>query len=200
VPKSRPGRTARTIGSALAKRIKLVGFDVDGVFTDGGIYIGLVAGNPLEFKRFHVLDGLGVKLLRTVGLPVVLLSGRESEASEARAKEMDVDELLQVAPQKKLAAFMEAVERRQIALADSAYVGDDLADLPVLRAVGLPIAVANAIAEVKAAARYVTSASGGQGAVREVAEQLIKARGEWTGLLAQYFETQHVAGRIRRSG
>lgn len=200
MPKARPGRTARTIGSALAKRIKLVGFDVDGVFTDGGIYIGLVAGNPLEFKRFHVLDGLGVKLLRTVGLPVVLLSGRESEASEARAKEMDVDELLQVAPQKKLAAFMEAVERRRIALADCAYVGDDLADLPVLRAVGLPIAVANAIAEVKAAARYVTSATGGLGAVREIAEQLIKARGEWTGLLAQYFETQHVAGRIRRSG
>jgi 3-deoxy-D-manno-octulosonate 8-phosphate phosphatase (KDO 8-P phosphatase) len=200
VPKPRTGRTARTIGSALARRIKLVGFDVDGVFTDGGIYIGLVAGNPLEFKRFHVLDGLGVKLLRTVGLPVVLLSGRESEASEARAKEMDVDELLQVAPQKKLAAFMEAVERRRIALAECAYVGDDLADLPVLRAVGLPIAVANAIAEVKAAARYVTSATGGQGAVREIAEQLIKARGEWTGLLAQYFETQHVAGRIRRSG
>ena len=200
MPKSRPGRTARTIGSALAKRIKLVGFDVDGVFTDGGIYIGLVAGNPLEFKRFHVLDGLGVKLLRTVGLPVVLLSGRESEASEARAKEMDVDELLQVAPQKKLAAFIEAVERRRIALADCAYVGDDLADLPVLRAVGLPIAVANAIVEVKAAARYVTSAPGGQGAVREVAERLIKARDEWTGLLAQYFETQHVAGRIRRSG
>jgi 3-deoxy-D-manno-octulosonate 8-phosphate phosphatase (KDO 8-P phosphatase) len=200
VPKSRTGRTARTIGSALAKRIKLVGFDIDGVFTDGGIYIGLVAGNPLEFKRFHVLDGLGVKLLRTVGLPVVLLSGRESEASEARAKEMNVDELLQVAPQKKLAAFMEAAERRRIALADCAYVGDDLADLPVLRAVGLPIAVANAIAEVKTAARYVTSATGGQGAVREVAEQLIKARGQWTGLLAQYFETQHVAGRIRRSG
>jgi 3-deoxy-D-manno-octulosonate 8-phosphate phosphatase (KDO 8-P phosphatase) len=200
VPKSRAGRTARTIGSALARRIKLVGFDVDGVFTDGGIYIGLVAGNPLEFKRFHVLDGLGVKLLRTVGLPVVLLSGRESEASEARAKEMDVDELLQVAPQKKLAAFREGVERRRIALADCAYVGDDLADLPLLRAVGLPIAVANAIAEVKAVARYVTSATGGQGAVREIAEQLIKARGEWTGLLAQYFETQHVAGRIRRSG
>ena len=92
---------SRTISPALAKRIKLVGLDVDGVFTDGGVYIGLVANQPLEFKRFHVLDGLGVKLLRTVGLPVVLLSGRESEASEARAKEMEVDELLQVAPQQE---------------------------------------------------------------------------------------------------
>lgn len=191
---------SRTIPPALAKRIKLVCFDVDGVFTDGGIYIGLVANNPLEFKRFHVLDGLGVKLLRTVGLPVVLLSGRESEASEARAKEMEVDDLFQVAPQQKLPTLVAALARRGIALADCAYVGDDLADLPVLRAVGLPVAVANAMAEVKAAARYVTAAPGGQGAVREIAERLLKARGEWPGLLAQYFETQHVAGRIRRSG
>ena len=191
---------SRTIPPALAKRIKLVCFDVDGVFTDGGIYIGLVANNPLEFKRFHVLDGLGVKLLRTVGLPVVLLSGRESEASEARAKEMEVDDLFQVAPQKKLATLVEVLGRRSIALEDCAYVGDDLADLPVLRAVGLPVSVANAMPEVKAAARYVTAAPGGQGAVREIAERLLKARGEWPGLLAQYFETQHVAGRIRRSG
>jgi 3-deoxy-D-manno-octulosonate 8-phosphate phosphatase (KDO 8-P phosphatase) len=189
-----------TITSALAKRVKLVALDVDGVFTDGGLYIGLVANHQLEFKRFHVLDGLGVKLLRTVGLPVVLLSGRESEASEARAKEMEVDELLQVAPQEKLATLLEVLQRRGLALKDCAYVGDDLADLPVMRAVGLPIAPANAMAEVKAAARYVTSLPGGQGAVREVAERLLKARGEWLGLLAQYFETHHVAGRIRRSG
>jgi 3-deoxy-D-manno-octulosonate 8-phosphate phosphatase (KDO 8-P phosphatase) len=189
-----------TIPSALAKRITLVALDVDGVLTDGSLYIGLVANHPLEFKRFHVLDGLGVKLLRTVGLPVVLVSGRESEASEARAKEMEVDELLQVAPQRKLATLVEVLGRRGLALKDCAYVGDDLADLPVMRAVGLPIAPANAMAEVKAVARYVTSLPGGQGAVREVAERLLKARGEWTGLLAQYFETHHVAGRIRRSG
>lgn len=197
MPKS---RIARTISAAVARRIKLVCLDVDGVLTDGGVYIGLVASQPLEFKRFHVLDGLGVKLLRTVGLPLVLLSGRESEASEARAKEMEVDELHQVAPQQKLATLVDVLGRRGLTLKDCAYVGDDLADLPVMRAVGLPIAVANAMTEVKAAARYVTSASGGQGAVREVAEQLLKARGEWPGLLAQYFGTQHVAGRIRRSG
>ena len=194
MPKSRP------ISSALAKRIKLVGLDVDGVFTDGGLYIGLVANHPLEFKRFHVPDGLGVKLLRTVGLTVVLLSGRESEASEARAREMEVDELLQVAPNRKLATFKEVLARRGVALKDCVYVGDDLADLPVMRAVGLPIAPANAMAEVKAVARYVTTLPGGQGAVREVAERLLKARGDWPGLLTQYFETPRVTGRNRRSG
>jgi len=195
VPKARAA-----IASALAKGIKLVGLDIDGVFTDGGIYIGLVANHPLEFKRFHVLDGLGVKLLRTVGLPVVLISGRESEASEARAKEMEVDELLQVAPQQKLATLVDVLKRRGFSLKECAYVGDDLADLPVLRAVGLPVAVANACPEVKAAAQYVTSVPGGQGAVRDFAERLLKARGEWPGLLAQYFETSHVAKRPRGSG
>src|SRR5258705_3238678 len=95
----------------IAKRIKLVGLDVDGVLTDGGVYIGLVAHHPLEFKRFHVLDGLGVKLLRTVGLSVVLISGRESEASQARAKEMEVDELHEVAPHKKLDTLKEVLAR-----------------------------------------------------------------------------------------
>lgn len=186
--------------AVLAKRIKFVGLDVDGVFTDGGLYIGLVANQPLEFKRFHVLDGLGVKLLRTVGLTVVLVSGRESEASEARAKEMEVDQLLQVPPQRKLATLLEVLQQRGLTLGECAYVGDDLADLPVLRAVGLPIAVANAMPEVRKAARYVTSVPGGQGAVREVAERLLKARGEWPGLLAQYFETRDVFGSNRRSG
>jgi len=97
---------------ALAGRIKLVGLDVDGVLTDGGIYLGLVANHALEFKRFHVQDGLGVKLLRTVGLPVVLVSGRASEATEVRAKEMEVDELLEVAPADKLPEFVGALERR----------------------------------------------------------------------------------------
>ena len=172
----------------IAKRIKLVGLDVDGVFTDGGVYIGLVAHHPLEFKRFHVLDGLGVKLLRTVGLSVVLISGRESEASQARAKEMEVDEIHEVAPQKKLDTLKEVLARRGISLDECAYMGDDLADLPVLRAVGLPIAVPNAVPDVKAAARIVTKARGGQGAVRELAELLLKARGQWPGLLGQYFE------------
>jgi 3-deoxy-D-manno-octulosonate 8-phosphate phosphatase (KDO 8-P phosphatase) len=178
---------------ALARRIKVVGLDVDGVFTDGGVYIGLVAHHPLEFKRFHVQDGLGVKLLRTAGLPVILVSGRASEASETRASEMEVDELIQVAPEAKLAALEKALEQRGFGLDACAYVGDDLADVPVLRAVGLAIAVANATPEVKAAARIVTSVPGGQGAVREVAELLLKARGDWPALLERYFEAGDVA-------
>jgi len=188
------------LDEALARRIKLVGLDVDGVLTDGGIYLGLVANHALEFKRFHVQDGLGVKVLRTVGLPVVLVSGRASEASQVRAREMEVDELLEVAPADKLPEFVGALERRGLTLADCAYVGDDLADLPVLRQVALPIAVANAVAEVKAAAKVVTTASGGQGAVREVAELLLRARDEWQDILKRYFrESSDVAHGARRS-
>jgi 3-deoxy-D-manno-octulosonate 8-phosphate phosphatase (KDO 8-P phosphatase) len=188
------------IDARLARRIKLVALDVDGVFTDGGIYLGLVAHHPLEFKRFHVQDGLGVKLLRTVGLPVVLVSGRASEATEARAQEMEVDELLEVAPADKLSELVGVLERRGLTLADCAYVGDDLADLPLLRQVALPIAVANAVAEVKKAATFVTTAPGGRGAVREVAELLLQARGEWQSLLKQFFqESSDVASGARRS-
>jgi 3-deoxy-D-manno-octulosonate 8-phosphate phosphatase (KDO 8-P phosphatase) len=117
----------------------------------------------------------------------VLISGRESEASQARAKELDVDELHEVAPQRKLATLNDVLRRRGLSLAECAYVGDDLADLPVLRNVALPIAVPNAVPEVRAAARIVTRARGGEGAVREVAELLLKARGEWPGMLEQYF-------------
>ncbi|PYO63483.1 MAG: hypothetical protein DMD49_08450 [Gemmatimonadetes bacterium] len=184
---------------ALARRIKAVGLDVDGVFTDGGVYLGLVAHHPLEFKRFHVQDGLGVRLLRAVGLPVILVSGRASEASEVRAKEMEVDELIEVAPQKKLPALAQALERRGLTLDACAYVGDDLADLPVLHAVGLPIAVANAAPEVKAAAQLVTSVPGGQGAVRQVAELLLKMRGEWSPLLKREFEAGDGARPTHRS-
>lgn len=189
-----------TIDSGVAKRIKLVGLDIDGVLTDGGVYIGLVAHHPLEFKRFDVQDGLGVKLLRAVGLAVVLVSGRVSDASDARAKEMEVDELLEVGPKEKQAALEGALGRRSLTLAQCAYVGDDLTDLPAMRVVALPVAVANATAEVKGAARFVTSASGGHGAVREFVELLLKARGEWRGLLAEQFEARDVARRVRGTG
>jgi 3-deoxy-D-manno-octulosonate 8-phosphate phosphatase (KDO 8-P phosphatase) len=183
----------------VARRIKAVGLDVDGVLTDGGVYIGLVAHTPIEFKRFNIQDGLGVKLLRAAGLPVILVSGRPSEASEARAAELQVDELLQVAPDAKLAALEQALERRGIALDACAFVGDDLADVPVLRAVGLPIAVANATPEVKAVAKFVTSVPGGHGAVRQVAELLLQARGDWSTLVERYLEAGDVARPAERS-
>jgi 3-deoxy-D-manno-octulosonate 8-phosphate phosphatase (KDO 8-P phosphatase) len=172
---------------AVAKRIRLLGMDVDGVLTDNGIWIGQAAGERIELKRFDIQDGLGLVLLRTAEIPVVWLSGRHSEATALRARELKVEELLQVPGPRKLEAFGDLLLRRGLDWEEAAFVGDDLADLQVMRRVGLPIAVANAVAEVRAIASYVTRATGGQGAVREVAEALLKARGAWSDILERYF-------------
>ena len=179
-----------TLSSAAARRVRLVGMDVDGVLTDNGVFIGPIAGERVELKRFDIQDGLGLILLRIAGLPVIWVSGRSSEATSLRAAELRVEELLQVSGPHKAAAFGELLERRGIAWEEVAFVGDDLADLPVLRRVGLPIAVANAVPDVKAAAAHVTKAAGGHGAVREVVEALLRARGEWPEILARYFTEQ----------
>jgi len=171
---------------ALARRIRLVGLDVDGVLTDGGLYIGKVAEHPVELKRFHIQDGLGIKLLRDAGLVVALVSARRSEATDLRARELKVDEVVQ--ENRKLPAFERILERRGLSWGECAFVGDDLPDLPLLRKVGLPIAVANAVPEAARAAQIVTRAAGGQGAVREVAELLLRARDEWDGLIERYLQ------------
>jgi 3-deoxy-D-manno-octulosonate 8-phosphate phosphatase (KDO 8-P phosphatase) len=178
------------ITRALAERVRLVAFDVDGVLTDNGVYIGPIGGVRVELKRFDIQDGLGHVLLRTAGIPVAWISGRASEATTLRAHELRVDEVLQVAGARKVPALAEILAGRGIDWDDVAFVGDDLADLPVLRRVGLPIAVANAVAEVKALAAYVTRAPGGHGAVREVVEALLKARGVWDDILERYFTEQ----------
>jgi 3-deoxy-D-manno-octulosonate 8-phosphate phosphatase (KDO 8-P phosphatase) len=192
---------APVLDAALARRLKLVGCDVDGVLTDNGIYLGLVGDHPVELKRFHIHDGLGVRMLRAAGLAVVWVSGRESAATALRARELGVDELVQDPTARKLAAFEALLARRDVAWEECAFIGDDLADLPVLTRVALPIAVANAVAEVKAAARIVTSAAGGHGAVREAAERILAARGEWQALVTQYFrergDVPHGAERPR---
>jgi 3-deoxy-D-manno-octulosonate 8-phosphate phosphatase (KDO 8-P phosphatase) len=171
---------------AAARRVRLLGLDVDGVLTDNGVFIGPVAGERVELKRFDIQDGLGLILLRTAGLPVVWLSGRGSEATALRAAELGVEELLEVPGPRKAAAFAALLDRHGIEWA-AAFVGDDLADLPILRKVGLPIAVANAVPEVKAAAAHVTQAAGGHGAVREVVEAILRARGDWGEVLNRYF-------------
>jgi 3-deoxy-D-manno-octulosonate 8-phosphate phosphatase (KDO 8-P phosphatase) len=183
------------IDPVVARRIRLLGLDVDGVLTDNGVFLGLVDGEAVELKRFDIQDGLGLVLLRSAELPVIWLSGRHSAATATRARELKVEELLQVAGPEKLPAFAALLERRGIAWEEAAFVGDDLADLQVLRRVGLPIAVANAVAEVKAVASYVTRASGGHGAVREVAEVLLKARGMWPDILQRYF-SERVPGAV----
>jgi 3-deoxy-D-manno-octulosonate 8-phosphate phosphatase (KDO 8-P phosphatase) len=180
----------RSFSAAVAARIRLLGLDVDGVLTDNGVYIGPVAGDRIELKRFDIQDGLGLILLKTAGLPVIWISGRSSEATALRAAELRVEELLQVPGPRKAAAFEQALQRRGVGWEEVAFVGDDLADLPILRRVGLPIAVSNAVAEVKQAAAYVTQAAGGHGAVREVVEILLRSRGEWSDILERYFAEQ----------
>ena len=175
------------IDAARAARVRIVALDVDGVLTDNGIWIGPVGGERVEFKRFDIQDGLGVRLLRTAEIPVLWLSGRHSEATALRAEELRVDELLQVPGPKKLEALAQVLSRRGLGWQDVAYVGDDLADLQIMRRVGLPIAVANAVPEIREVAAAVTTARGGHGAVREIADALLKARGVWADMLERYF-------------
>jgi len=187
------------LDAMLARRLKLIGFDVDGVFTDGGIFLGQVGGQPAEFKRFDVQDGLAVRLLHGAGIAVVLVSGRISEATALRAREIGVDDLIQDDATRKLPAFEEILTRRGVDFDECAYVGDDLIDLPLLRRVALPIAVPNARPEVRAAAQYVTTASGGQGAVREIAEVILKARGTWDAELNRIEGPRSASDAARRS-
>lgn len=169
-----------TLDPTLARRIRLVGLDVDGVLTDGGIYLGDVAGTPQEFKRYDIQDGFGVLCLREAGIKVVIVTGRVSESVRLRAAEMRVDELAQDAQARKLPALRAILERQGVGFDETAFVGDDFPDLAILRSVGLPVAVGNAVPEVRAAARLQLHRTGGHGAVREFAELLLRARGEWT--------------------
>ncbi|MBK5188023.1 MAG: HAD-IIIA family hydrolase [Gemmatimonadaceae bacterium] len=174
------------ISTTLAKRIKLVGLDVDGVLTDGGIYLGDVGGMAQEFKRYDIQDGLGIRFLRASGIKVVIITGRVSESVRLRAAELEVDELIQDAQARKLPALLRMLERFDIEPEETAFVGDDFPDHPVLRAVGLPVAVANAVPEIRALCTVKLSRPGGSGAVREFAEMLLKARGDWERVVTDY--------------
>ena len=182
------------IDAALARRIRLVGFDVDGTMTDGGLYIGVAGDRPVELKRFDIQDGLGVHLLRAAGLLVAVVTGRAGDAARLRAEELQADEFAADGGARKLPAFEEMLQRRRVTWEEACFIGDDLPDLPLLRRVALPVAVANACPEVAGAARFTTAAAGGHGAVRELAEALLKARGEWSGLVERYLRERADAG------
>lgn len=169
-----------------ARRIKLLALDVDGVLTDNGIWVAPIAGDRIEFKRFDIQDGLGMVLLRSTAIEVAWISGRHSEATALRAKELRIPTVIQDSGARKLPAMEGLLREKGLSWAEVAYVGDDIADLPVLRRAGVPCTVANACPEVKAAASMVTSAIGGYGAVREVVVALLKARGEWEETLSMY--------------
>lgn len=161
------------LNERLAK-IRLIVADVDGVFTDGALYIG---ANGFEFKRFHVLDGAGIALLRAVNFPMAIISGRQSPVTEARMRELGLADALYQGNLAKLEPYEIIKKRYSVSDEEIAYIGDDIIDIPLLKRVGLPVAVANALAEVKQSALYVTQMKGGEGAVREVIELVLEARG-----------------------
>ncbi len=170
--------------------VKAVILDVDGVLTDGGIYYDPTGR---EIKRFHVTDGLGIELLRHAGIRVAILSGRVSEALTRRAAELKVAECYQGVRDKK-AQIEKLRQQWQLKTDELLYVGDDLNDLPAFEAVGVRVAVANAVAELKERAHYTTQASGGNGAVREVCEWLLKARGDWEQAVENYLGSRRESG------
>lgn len=182
------------IAPEIARRIRLVGLDVDGVLTDGGIYLGSVSDAPHEFKRYDIQDGLGISFLRRAGLRVAIVTGRVSESVRLRARELEIDDVAQDASAQKLRPFLNMLDRHGIAPADAAFIGDDYPDLPVLRVVGLPVAVANAVPEVRAVCSLKLTKEGGFGAVREFAELLLKARGEWKAVTDAYVAERSGSG------
>jgi 3-deoxy-D-manno-octulosonate 8-phosphate phosphatase (KDO 8-P phosphatase) len=182
------------IAAAAARRIRLVALDVDGVMTDGGIYMGATEdGTPVELKRFDITDQLGIRMLVWAGLDVALVSGRPSKASELRAAELKIPYYAGPGGY-KVPIVERLVAERGITWDDVACVCDDLADVPILRRAGLAVAVANAVAEVRATAHWTTTREGGRGAVREFAEALLRARGEWNERVDAYYREREGAG------
>lgn len=170
----------------LAARVELVIFDVDGVLTDGGVYIGATeGGEPIEQKRFDIQDGVGIKMLMWGGLDVVLVSGRVSTATELRAREIGV-RCHQEPDAYKIPVVEAILEEKEVGWDAVAMLGDDIPDLAVLRKVGLPAAVANATATVRDVAKWRSTRSGGHGAVREFCEALLEARGELDAVIERY--------------
>jgi 3-deoxy-D-manno-octulosonate 8-phosphate phosphatase (KDO 8-P phosphatase) len=163
------------------KRVKALFTDLDGVLTDGKIYYG---DHGDEIKGFHIQDGQGIVLAQRAKIRTVIITGRKSRVNERRAKDLRVDRLVQGCHD-KAGAFDKALGKYRLKPEEAAYVGDDLLDLPPMRKAGLAIAVRNAVAEVKDAAHYVTERSGGDGAVREVIDMILKSQGLWSSVTAK---------------
>jgi 3-deoxy-D-manno-octulosonate 8-phosphate phosphatase (KDO 8-P phosphatase) len=166
-----------------AARIKLFLCDVDGVLTDGSIFIG----GEREFKRFNIRDGLGVVLARRAGLKVGWVSARPSLATKLRAEELKIDFLVQQGDATgKAAAIEQLLAQQGLTWAETCFVGDDIIDLGPLTRAGFAVAVGDGVAEAKAAAHYVTKSAGGRGAVREVIEMILQAQGKWNSFVENY--------------
>jgi 3-deoxy-D-manno-octulosonate 8-phosphate phosphatase (KDO 8-P phosphatase) len=194
---------------ARARKIKLLLFDVDGVLTDGKIYIfpapagiqqsieeqasrhggqggfGLHSASMIEAKGFHAHDGAGISLARLGSIRTGLITKRVSETVALRARDLKLDHVYQ-GIQDKLTVFEEILRQDGISSREAGFVGDDVIDLPVMRSCGFAVAVANARAEVKKAADYVTPHGGGDGALRDAIEYILRARGAWARVVSEY--------------
>ena len=174
-------RNVSTLESALEK-VQLLILDVDGVLTDGSL---ITHEDGSETKAFHVHDGQGINFIKRAGIHTALITGRASKALERRASELGIEDVFQ-GDMNKLRCYHQLLEKYDLADEAAAYIGDDLPDLPVMRRVGVPVAVADARPEVKERASYVTECKGGRGAVREFADLLLKAQGKWEAIVGAY--------------
>ncbi|NLX14232.1 MAG: HAD hydrolase family protein [Phycisphaerales bacterium] len=159
--------------------INLLVLDVDGVLTDGSI---LMTETGEQIRAFHITDGLGIAMWRALGRQVAILTSKRSPGIEARAAMLGI-EMIEQGAEDKLPGLERILHTAGIPADQAAYVGDDLLDLVAMRRVGFPIAVANAAPEVKAVARFVTTRSGGHGAVREAVEHIVKRDEQWAAAL-----------------
>ena len=176
--------TVVTEAMTRAADIVLMGFDVDGVLTDGTLYF---SSQGDEIKAFSSLDGHGLKMLQRAGVEVALISGRSSRALELRARNLGIDEL-HMGVEDKRALLTELATQRGIQLAQTGYMGDDVVDLPILRACGFSATVADGHKEVLARVDYVAGKGGGRGAVREVCDLVLRAQGKWDAAMAEYLK------------
>ncbi|HTS06997.1 MAG TPA: HAD family hydrolase [Candidatus Eisenbacteria bacterium] len=185
---------------ARARKIKLLLFDVDGVLTDGKMYFlpqhdetqedaQLSAQGSIEFKGFHAHDGVAISLARLGGLRTGLITKRFSETVALRARDLKLEFVFQGIHDKG-SAFRQIIKEAGLGLDEAAFVGDDIVDLPAMRHAGLAVATQNARAEVKREAHYTTPHPGGEGALRDTVEFLLKAQGKWKKVLEAYL-TEH---------
>ena len=165
-----------------AKHIRLVIFDVDGVLTDGKLYL---ADDGQEYKAFYSLDGHGMKMLKRSGVELAIITGRTSKLVPHRAKNLGIIHLYQ-GVENKVEAYQHLLETLQLAPEAAAYMGDDVVDLPVMRRCGLSLCVPDAPQLVKQHAHYTTKLPGGQGAVREICDMIMHAQGTYDAQMAPY--------------
>lgn len=166
------------------KSLKLLILDVDGVLTDGRLFFDQ---DGREYKCFHARDGHGIKLLRRSGVELAVISGRQSDAVAVRMRSLGVDYVYQ-GQENKIAAFDELLEKLAVTADETAYVGDDLLDLPIMQRVGFAVAVSDANVAIKPYADWCTQVPGGLGAVREVCDLIMQTQGNFEGILQGYLK------------